>query len=71
MMKRGVCGMRKLKFQACLSSVSEGVHFVFVAMLLNLKSKVSLFPESQFQSTLRKKTVLIKSEIVVRGALLQ
>ena len=34
---RVVCGMRKLKFQACLSSVSEGVSFRFCSNIVELE----------------------------------
>lgn len=37
MMKRGVWSMKKLKFQACLDSMSEGVAFRFCSNVVELE----------------------------------
>lgn len=68
MIKRVVCGMRKLKFQACLSSVSEGVSFRFCSNIVELEVESVVVPRKSIPIRVEKKDCVDKKRNCCEGS---
>ncbi|GEM_PF-6841200 len=69
MIKRVVCGMRKLKFQACLSSVSEGVSFRFCSNVVELEVESVVVPRKSIPVHIEKKDCVDKKRNCYEGSI--
>ena len=69
MIKRVVCGMRKLKFQACLSSVSEGVSFRFCSNVVELEVESVVVPRKSIPVHIEKKDCVDKKRNRYEGSI--
>lgn len=69
MIKRVVCGMRKLKFQACLSSVSEGAPFRFCSNVVELEVESVVVPRKSIPVHIEKKDCVDKKRNCYEGSI--
>lgn len=69
MMKRGVWSMKKLKFQACLDSVSEGIPFRFCSNVVELEVESGVVPRKSIPVRVEKKDCVDKKRNCCEGSI--